>query len=267
MGRLSDGAFRMCINLFMLANRQVPRDGRLPDFEDIAWILRLSMEDFHKYWQGLERAGITCVADESPAVTHFEDRQQATPVAERVRQYRERQARQDHEETAESNIDETLEKQVGNGVVTERYRDIDKEEDIDKEQEKNNKTITSANADYQAIRKRWFELFPGKSKPRVDNRTLTGKVKTRMKATHFQENWDKAMGRASQSSFLNQSTWFDLEWFIKNDANYEKCLAGKYNDNPNGNGRHPSQAEQRSYQDVINDAVDEVYEDMSNGRF
>jgi len=47
MGRLSDSAFRRCIELFLLAGEQEARDGSLPAPCDIAWELLLSI------WPGL----------------------------------------------------------------------------------------------------------------------------------------------------------------------------------------------------------------------
>jgi hypothetical protein len=97
-------------------------------------------------------------------------------------------------------------------------------------------TLSSASADYHEIRLAWSELFPDKPQPRPDNKTLQGKVKTRMRSPHFRDNWRAAMQRASRSTFCNGGPWFDLAWFVKNDGNYEACLSGKYDDKK-GNGR------------------------------
>ena len=97
--------------------------------------------------------------------------------------------------------------------------------------------LSSASADYHAIRQAWSELFPDKPQPRADNKTLQGKVKTRMGAEHFADNWRPAMERAARSSFCRAGPWFDFGWFVKNDANYEACLSGKYDDK-GGNGNH-----------------------------
>lgn len=92
------------------------------------------------------------------------------------------------------------------------------------------KHVSSASADYQAIRQAWIELFPDKSKPRAENKTLQGKVRTRMKSEHFEYNWRSALERAATSAWLHSESFFDLGWFLQNDANYEKCLDGKYTD-------------------------------------
>ena len=58
VGRLSDGAFRLYINLSLLAGRQEDRDGRLPELADIAWALRQDEETVTEYWTELERVGL-----------------------------------------------------------------------------------------------------------------------------------------------------------------------------------------------------------------
>ena len=239
MGRLSDGAYRLCINLFLQANRSEERDGRLPGLEDMAWIFRLSMDDLQSYWQELEQAEIVCMVDDLPYVRQFKSRQEKpVSVADRVAAHRARK----QQENGTGNENETELDPDSNEYVTQRYQN--KEEDTEKEEEK---TISSALADYQAIRLRWIELFPAKPKPRATNKTLTGKARTRMRQKHFRENWCDALTRASQSAFLHSSSWFDLGWFLKNDDHYDRCLIGKYDDGPkSSNGRMtPAPAEER----------------------
>lgn len=252
MGRLSDGAYRLCINAFLLANRSDERDGRLPDFEDLSWLLRLSRDDLEKYWQELERAEIVTVEDGLPFVIHFKARQtKPVPVAERVAAHRARK----EQESAENNDSETELPAETNGDVTRRYQNKDIDTDKEKEEEEAlpNGNV-SANADYQLIRKRWIELFPDKATPREGNKTLTAKVKTRIKQNHFKENWEAAMVRAAQSTFLHGSSWFDLAWFLKNDDHYDRCLSGKYDDGPKSsyNGHQPArQTAADSYAEVF----------------
>ena len=81
---------------------------------------------------------------------------------------------------------------------------------------------------YTDLRKTWIELFKNKPAPRENNKTLTAKVKTRMKSQDFYDNWSGAMYRASKHSGLINASWFDLAWFVNNDDNYEKVLNGKY---------------------------------------
>lgn len=127
MGRLSDGAFRLCINLFLMANRNEPRDGSLPDLEDIAWTLRLSNDVAQQYLAELERAGIVAINDGELVVTNFEKRQAAITVNDRVKQFRERKRKEQFNENA------TELEPDGNGRVTESYTDTEEDTDIDKE--------------------------------------------------------------------------------------------------------------------------------------
>ena len=99
-----------------------------------------------------------------------------------------------------------------------------------KEEGKERETLSSASADYQAIRQAWAELFPDKPQPRTDNKTLQGKVKTRLGSEHFRDNWRDALKRAARGSFCHEGKFFDLAWFLYNDNNYEKCLNGNYDD-------------------------------------
>lgn len=128
MGRLSDGAYRFCINLFLLASRQEARDGSLPELTDVAWALRLPEDTAAKYWAELEKVGIVCTKDGVPTVCKFQDRQKAADGKERVKQFRDRQQRKP---VTPENKPETGKEQAGNESVTESYTDIDK--DIDKE--------------------------------------------------------------------------------------------------------------------------------------
>lgn len=126
MGRLSDGAYRFCINLFLLASRQEARDGSLPELTDVAWALRLPEETAAKYWAELEKVGIVCVKGGVPTVCKFQDRQKAVDGKERVKQFRERQQRKP---VTQENEPVTNDKRASNESVTKSYTDID----IDKE--------------------------------------------------------------------------------------------------------------------------------------
>lgn len=117
------------------------------------------------------------------------------------------------------------------------------QEQGEQEQETEKESLLSASADYHAVRLRWIECFPSKPKPREKNKTLDGKTRTRMKSPHFQEHWESALQRASQSKFLHSGGWFDLGWFLKNDDNWEKCLNGNYD---NGSGKNAGRNSRRT---------------------
>jgi DNA-binding transcriptional regulator YhcF (GntR family) len=132
MGRLSDSAFRRCIQLFLLAGEEPERDGRLPSIADAAWVLRVSDEQMAQDWSELEQAGIVALANGCPVVVNFEKRQQALTGTERSRESRKRSARlvgtmpleKEAEEDAATQIEQsrdegkTAVQQNGNGTAT-----------------------------------------------------------------------------------------------------------------------------------------------------
>lgn len=112
--------------------------------------------------------------------------------------------------------------------------DSDSDSDSDRK-----KKSTSAKSVYQEIRDVWSTTFPSKAQPRPDTQSYISKVRTRIRSTHFRENWKTALERASRSHKLHEAGWFDLGWFLKNDVNYEKCLNGNYDDWGNQQTRLP----------------------------
>lgn len=135
MGRLSDGAYRFCINLFLLASRQEARDGSLPDMCDITWVLRLDEETAISHLDELVRAEIVTREGERLTVTNFSIRQGKIEPAERMKQYRGRKRKINAGDTDVS-LYETDEIQSSYDDVTRRNIDIDKEIDqIRKEKE------------------------------------------------------------------------------------------------------------------------------------
>ena len=94
------------------------------------------------------------------------------------------------------------------------------------------KALAAPAAEYAEFVKIWGDYFPSKPSIRLNNKTLQGKLKTRLKSAHFRDNWKAALLRASKSDFLKNSSWFVADWFLKNDNNYEKCLNGNYDNGP-----------------------------------
>ncbi len=125
MGRLSDGAYRFCINLFLLASRQEARDGSLPDLCDIAWILRLDEKTAASHLGELVKGGIVTHEGEKVTVTKFSDRQGKTETAERMKQYRDRK-RKTGKDDEPVTPDETEPPRESYDDVTTRNADIDK---------------------------------------------------------------------------------------------------------------------------------------------
>ena len=77
----------------------------------------------------------------------------------------------------------------------------------------------------------WSKHFPNKSQPRP--KTITNKLKIRLKDKYFCDNWKKALSIASGSDYLNNGGFFTALWFLKNEENWEKCLDGNYQNNRN----------------------------------
>ena len=130
MGRLSDSAYRRCIELFLMAGRDGNDDGSLPDFDDIAWKLRVSNDQLQKDLAELEAAEIVCFVDGKPFVTNFAKRQARISNAEKQKAYRERKRLEDLEESDEDDTESLPESYES---VTDGNADkirIDKEESV-----------------------------------------------------------------------------------------------------------------------------------------
>ena len=74
----------------------------------------------------------------------------------------------------------------------------------------------------------WKKYFPNKTQPRPNNKTLQSKTKARMKDEYFRDNWDGALHAASSSLALQAESWFQLEYFLRNEYNWTKCLNGEF---------------------------------------
>jgi hypothetical protein len=71
----------------------------------------------------------------------------------------------------------------------------------------------------------WESHFPGKPQPRRTDEERQ-KVQTRLKNSHFRENYETALMTASKCRSLHHESWFLFEFFVKNDSNYQKMLDG-----------------------------------------
>ena len=114
IGRLTDGQFRLTINLFLLAG-DYEQDGYLPPVDDIRWRLR-NPENIEENIEELKRVGILEV-DGDLLVTHFSERQSAMSPTERTQRRRKKLHKSEY---------------YGNAHETIRDTDIDKDIDKDK---------------------------------------------------------------------------------------------------------------------------------------
>jgi hypothetical protein len=102
----------------------------------------------------------------------------------------------------------------------------------------------------------WKECFPKKSQPKPS--TFRSNITARMKNPDFAEKWLAALRKASKSPTLQNESWFDFEFFVKNDKHYLKMLDGwmdwkdreQYGAGPaNGSGRITQQP-QEDFKDI-----------------
>lgn len=133
MGRLPDNVWRRAIEIFLLAG-EMDENGKLPKTEEMAWLLRQpNIEIFEAELSHLESLNIITRTPEGWLVTKFAERQEATSVTDRVKEFRKRK----RAEQFSSNALEDQVKQDGNenetDDVTKRYTDKDTDKDNSKD--------------------------------------------------------------------------------------------------------------------------------------
>ena len=96
-------------------------------------------------------------------------------------------------------------------------------------------TIKHDRCVYCIIRETWIEHFGDRPpKPALHSKGNRRLANTRWKDPYFRENFEAAMARASKSIFLKTKfKGFNIKWFLTNDNNWEKCLIGNYDNDPN----------------------------------
>lgn len=129
MGRLTDNLWRRVIEVFLLAGEN-GHNGNLPSIENMAWELRLSIEELESNLQTLAKYDIVSLTPDGWHVTHFEKRQAAIGGKERVSAHRNRAKKQAYY------ADETGEEQLSNEGVTSRYTELDIEKSKSKKKSK-----------------------------------------------------------------------------------------------------------------------------------
>ena len=91
MGRLPDNVWRRCIELFLMAG-EMQQDGQLPDFDTIAWELRVkNPEHLEAEMSHLQSVGILTLCEGCWIVTKFAERQAKIADADKQKAYRDRQ--------------------------------------------------------------------------------------------------------------------------------------------------------------------------------
>lgn len=113
-------------------------------------------------------------------------------------------------------------------AASEQEQEKEKEREKEQEQEQENFAPPAAAApkdEVEAIFAAWERCFPGKPQPR---RTAAQreKVRERLKSSHFRDSYETALATAAQSPTLQSESWFSFDFFVKNEANYQKMLDG-----------------------------------------
>jgi hypothetical protein len=83
----------------------------------------------------------------------------------------------------------------------------------------------------------WKALFPEKPQPKA--KTISDKLKARMKEPDFVDHWREALERGAKTRVLHEVGWFNLTFFLRNDENYQKVLDGwmDWKDEESRNGK------------------------------
>ena len=97
----------------------------------------------------------------------------------------------------------------------------------------NRKIKPSDNIDYSFFSSMWNEYAKKTNKSVILKVTSDrrSKIKTRYKEVKdFKEVFKVAIDKASKSSFLSKSEWFNFDWLVKNDTNIIKVIEDTYKD-------------------------------------
>lgn len=68
----------------------------------------------------------------------------------------------------------------------------------------------------------WKALFPKKPQPKPA--TFRAKIETRLKNADFVDGWRTALETAAKSPTCQNESWFNFEFLIANDKNYQKMI-------------------------------------------
>jgi len=105
----------------------------------------------------------------------------------------------------------------------------------DRQQSATNKNDKEVKKDKKGPLKAFFDLWASKGNlPAIQNfpRSRQDKFRRRMQERLFADHWREIIGKLSDSAFCtgtNDRGWrADVDWLLKNDANYVKVLEGKY---------------------------------------
>jgi hypothetical protein len=93
---------------------------------------------------------------------------------------------------------------------------------------------------YHDILEVWAKKFPNKRQPQPANVKMQRKVKARLKVPTFKARLWEAMLKAAASPSLVKDSWFQLEYLLRNDDNYEKVASGEFDWKDQGSTQAPT---------------------------
>ncbi len=112
---------------------------------------------------------------------------------------------------------------------------------------------------------RFLEVFkfyvPHRPQPRATTTSLKNKLITRLKDDYFKVNYERALEIAGKSEWIAEKEFFDAEWFLKNDTNWEKCLNNKYKNGSTSRRKSQAELRQEASDKNIKDIVRNIMED------
>lgn len=74
----------------------------------------------------------------------------------------------------------------------------------------------------------WKYYFPDKPQPEHTTRKLRKLAESRWKNDFFRNNYSKALKRSSQSVTCKTQTWFNFNFFVRNDEQITKMMPGQF---------------------------------------
>ena len=98
-------------------------------------------------------------------------------------------------------------------------------------------SLTNTSITLKDIVELWVELFPSKPKPSNKTKSYMAKARVRLAEPEFLAGWENALIRAATNKFLQSSNWFTLEFFLRNDLNWQKLRDGVFDFKDRSNGQ------------------------------
>lgn len=210
------------ITLLAIASES-PERGRLLigaelplDLEDLAEETGLPIAELDALMTTFKSLGMVL---ETGDIARWDERQfKSDHSTARVRRWRQKQRMK---------RGETLQQHRETVIDSDSYTDSEKEALSNLGGEKGKQTEEEApnwTVEFEKLIALYRRLFPDKPQPRPTTQSYRDKFRVRFKQAHFRESWRLALERAAESPTLQQESWFDLRFFLRNDDNYQKCL-------------------------------------------